>query len=355
MHIVSERDVIIEGRPIGPEHPPYVVAELSANHNGSLERALEIIGAAADAGADAVKLQTYTADTITIAHDGPGFVIDGGLWHGRTLHDLYDEAHTPWDWHQALFARGRELGIHIFSSPFDETAVDFLEELDTPAYKIASFELVDLPLIKLAAQTGKPLILSTGMASQGEIGEAVATARAAGCRDLVLLHCVSGYPSPPEESNLRTIPDLAERFESVAGLSDHTLGVAVSIAAVAFGAAMIEKHVTLSRADGGPDAPFSLEPAELRQMVEGVRTAWAARGQAQYERTASEKDNAMFRRSLYAVADIAAGDTFTRQNIRSIRPGFGLAPKHLDRILGRRATRAIKRGTPLSNDLVAPE
>ncbi len=351
--MTGAREIEINGRRIGPAQPPYVVAELSANHNGDLGRALAILEAAAAAGADAVKLQTYTADTITIDHDGPGFTIEQGLWKGRRLHELYREAHTPWDWHPALFARGRELGLQVFSSPFDPTAVEFLEELNAPAYKIASFEAVDLPLIETVARTGKPMILSTGMADEAEIGEAVAAARDAGCRDLVLLHCVSGYPTPVEEANLRTLPDLAARFDVSVGLSDHTPGTAVAIAAAALGAVMIEKHFTLSRADGGPDATFSLEPDELRALVEGVRAAWASLGRVDYTRKRSEQANSQFRRSLYVVADMAAGEAFTPANLRSIRPGFGLPPKRLPEFLGRRASRAIARGTPLSEELAS--
>lgn len=342
------KPVIIAGREIGPDSPPYIVAELSANHNGDINRAFAIMEAARNAGAHAVKLQTYTADTITIDHDGPGFVIEGGLWDGQRLHELYQEASTPWDWHEALFAKGRKLGITVFSSPFDDTAIDLLEFLEAPAYKIASFELIDLPLIQRAAATGKPLVMSTGMANLTEIGEAVAAARDAGCDQLILLHCVSSYPAPADQSNLRTIVDLAARFDVVTGLSDHTLGTSVSIAATALGAPFIEKHFTLRRSDGGPDSAFSLEPPELQQLVDGTLTAWQALGRVNYDRTESERGNVQFRRSLYAVADIGEGELLTTRNTRSIRPGFGLPPKHLPEILGRRATRDIPRGTPLS-------
>jgi N-acetylneuraminate synthase len=348
-------EITIAGRRIGPGHTPYVIAEMSGNHNGDIDRALALIEAAQKAGADAVKLQTYTADTITIDHDGPEFRIRGGLWDGETLYQLYQKAHTPWDWHPRLFARARELGITVFSSPFDPTAIDFLEELGAPAYKIASFEIVDLPLIERAARTGRPLIISTGMAGLGEIGEAVAAARAAGCREIALLHCTSGYPTPPEDSNLRTIPHLAAAFDVVAGLSDHTPGTAVPVAAVALGASLIEKHFTLRRADGGPDAAFSLEPEELTELVANCRTAWTALGSVNYELEASETGSKIFRRSLYVVQDIPAGGRLTAENVRSIRPGHGLPPKHLPEVLGRRAARAIPRGTPLSWSLLEPE
>jgi N-acetylneuraminate synthase len=342
----------IASRPIGSRHSPYVIAELSGNHNGELERALRLIDVAKAAGADAVKLQTYTADTITIDHDGPGFKIEGGLWSGRRLHELYREAHTPWDWHPALFAHARKIGIACFSSPFDPTAVDFLEKLEAPAYKIASFEIVDLPLIRYAARTGKPLVISTGMATAEEVKEAAAAAREGGAGGITLLHCVSGYPTPADEANLARIPLLADSYECPIGLSDHTLGTDVAIAATALGASVIEKHITLARADGGPDAAFSLEPDELAALVRGVRTAHVALGQADYGRAASEQANMAFRRSLYAVKDIATGEALTEENVRSIRPGYGLAPKHLPDLLGRRARHAIARGTPMSFDLV---
>ena len=342
----------IDGRKIGPDAPPYVIAEMSGNHNGDITRAFAIMDAAKAAGADALKMQTYTADTITIDHDGDEFRIDGGLWAGKTLYELYGEAHTPWAWHEKLFDHGRKIGLTVFSAPFDSTAVDLLESLDAPAYKIASFEAIDLPLIARVAQTGKPMIISTGMANQDEIGEAVAAARAAGAENLALLHCVSGYPAPVADSNLRVIPDLADRFDVLPGLSDHTPGTAVSVAAIALGARIIEKHVTLRRSDGGPDAAFSLEPEELAELCTATRAAFEALGSVDYTLKSSEKDNTIFRRSLYVVADIKAGETFSTENLRSIRPGFGLAPKHLPSILGQVATRDISRGSALSLDMV---
>lgn len=344
----------ISGRQIGSGAPPYIVAELSGNHNGDLDRALEIIRAIATAGADAVKLQTYTADTITIDHDGPEFTVEtGGLWDGRSLYDLYDEAHTPWEWHQAMFDCAREAGLAIFSAPFDHSAVDFLESLDCPAYKIASFEIVDLPLIAKVAATGKPLIISTGMADMAEIREAVDTAREAGAVNIAVLHCVSGYPTPASESHLATIPQLAAELGVQVGLSDHTLGTAVPVAAVALGATIIEKHVTLRRSDGGPDAAFSLEPEELKQMVEACRMAGAAVGEADFGRKPSEEKNTVFRRSVYIVSDIGAGEVFQPHHIRSIRPGYGISPKHIGDVIGKSATRDLKRGTALKWDMVA--
>ncbi len=343
----------IAGRHIGPDEPPYVIAELSGNHNGQLDHALRIMEAAFAAGADAVKLQTYTADTMTIDAPQGEFLVKGGLWDGHRLYELYQWAQTPWEWHEALFAKGRELGVTVFSTPFDETAVDFLEDLEAPAYKIASFEAIDLGLIRRVAATGKPLILSTGMANDEEIEEAVEAALSGGCNELALLHCVSGYPTPPEESNLRTIPDLAARFRVVVGLSDHTLGFATAVAGVALGAALIEKHVTWRRADGGPDAAFSLEPAEMEALCRECRTAHSALGAAGYERKRSEESSAVFRRSLYVVQDMQEGEAFTSNNLRKIRPGHGLAPKYLEEVLGRHASRPLKRGTALDWPMIA--
>ncbi|WP_417482173.1 pseudaminic acid synthase [Maricaulis sp.] len=340
------------GRPVGPDHPPLVIAEISANHLGRIDRAIESIEAAAACGADAIKIQTYTADTITIDHDGPGFVIEGGLWDGRSLHDLYSEAHTPFEWHGELFARARELGVPLFSTPFDHTAVDLLESLDAPAYKIASFEITDLPLIARVARTGKPMIMSTGMANLAEIHDAVRTARENGAEGLALLHCLSSYPAPIDQADLRTVPHLAEAFHAVAGLSDHTPGTACAVAAVALGARVIEKHFTLSRSDGGPDGSFSLEPDELKRLVEDCHNAFAALGSVRYELAGCERGSVSLRRSLYVVRDIAAGEPLTAENVRSIRPGHGLAPKFWDTVIDRRASRALKRGDPLAMDMI---
>lgn len=343
----------IAGRPIGVDHPPYLIAELSANHNGKLETALRIIEEAKKAGADAVKLQTYKPDTITINCDAEDFKIKGGLWDGRTLYDLYQEAHMPWEWHKPLFEHARKLGITIFSSPFDNTAIDLLEDLNVPAYKIASFEAVDLPLIRYAASTGKPMIISTGMADAEEIAEAIEAARDCGCKKLAILHCVSGYPAPAEDYNLHIIPDMIKRFGMVTGLSDHTLDNTTAIASVALGASIIEKHFTLDRNGGGPDDSFSLEPADLAALCHDARTVWNAMGSVNYGQKMSERANVKFRRSLYVVSDLAVGDVLTPANVRSIRPGSGIAPKFLDQVLGKRASRAIKRGTPLSWDIVS--
>lgn len=342
----------IDGRKIGPDYPPYIIAELSANHNGDINRAFQIMEEAKRAGADAIKLQTYTHETITIDCDSDEFQIHGGLWDGQTLYELYKGAHMPWEWHKPLFEKAAELGITIFSSPFDFSAVDLLEELNVPAYKIASFEVIDLPLIKRVAQTGKPMIISTGMADEREIAEAIQVAKENGCTELVVLHCVSGYPAPAEQYNLRTIADIAERFDVLSGLSDHTIDNATAVTSVALGACLIEKHVTMDRNGGGADDSFSLEPAELRALCQDAKTAWHALGQVTYERTEAEKGNVKFRRSLYAVQDIAVGEIFTKENVRSIRPGFGLKPKYYEQVLGSHAKKAICRGQPLSKEHV---
>jgi pseudaminic acid synthase len=341
----------INGRVIGAGFAPYIIAEMSANHNGNLDAALRIIEEAKRAGADAIKIQTYRPDTITFKSELPDFQIVDGLWAGRTLYELYEWAHTPWDWHRPLFEHARMLGITIFSSPFDNTAVDLLEDLNAPAYKIASFEAVDLPLIKYVAGTGKPMIISTGMADADEIQEAIDAAREGGCNKLAILHCVSGYPAPAEEYNLRTIPDMIERFGLVTGLSDHTLDNATAIASVVMGASIIEKHFTLDRNGGGPDDSFSLEPAELAALCRDSRTAWSALGTINYQRKSSELGNLKFRRSLYFVKNMEAGELITTENVKSIRPGFGLAPKYLGELLGRKTSRAVKVGTPTSWEL----
>lgn len=344
--------ITINNRKIGPAHPPYIIAELSANHNGDINRAYRIMEAAKKAGADAIKLQTYTHETITIDSDSEEFQIHGGLWDGQTLYDLYKGAHMPWEWHKPLFEKAKELDITIFSSPFDFTAVDLLEELDVPAYKIASFELLDLPLIAHVAKTAKPLIISTGMGNQKEIQEAVDCARENGCKELIVLHCVSGYPTPAEQYNLRTIADISERYKVLSGLSDHTIDNATAIASVALGACLIEKHVTLDRTGGGPDDSFSLEPHELAQLCKDSTSAWQALGKVNYEQVEAEKGNIKFRRSLYVVKDIKKGEKFTADNIRSIRPGFGLAPKHYSQIIGSESKKDIKRGTALKWEFI---
>lgn len=345
--------ITIDGRKIGPDYPPYIIAELSANHNGDINRAFQIMEEAKKAGADAIKLQTYTHDTITMNCDSEEFQIYGGLWDGQTLYQLYKGAHMPWEWHQPLFEKANELGITIFSSPFDFSAVDLLESLEAPAYKIASFEVIDLPLIRRVAQTGKPMIISTGMANEQEIEEAIRTAKEAGCKELVVLHCVSGYPAPAEQYNLRTIADISVRFDVLSGLSDHTIDNATAVASVVLGACVIEKHVTLDRNGGGADDSFSLEPDELTALCQDTRTAWQALGKVNYERTEAEKGNAKFRRSLYVVKDIKAGETLTAENVRSIRPGFGLPPKHYDEVIGKRASCDLPRGTALTFDHVS--
>ncbi|MFK7776840.1 MAG: pseudaminic acid synthase [Gimesia sp.] len=349
---VDDLGISIDGRPISSSHPPYIIAEMSANHNGQLDNAIKIIEAAKKAGADAVKLQTYTADTITLDCDFDEFHIHGGLWDGKTLYQLYQEAHIPWEWHKPLFEQARRLDITIFSSPFDKTAVDLLEDLNTPAYKIASFEAVDLPLISYVASTGKPMIISTGMANADEIQEAIDAAHKGGCKELAILHCVSGYPAPPEDYNLKTLQDMQHRFGLVTGLSDHTLDNTTAIASVALGAAIIEKHVTLDRSGGGPDDSFSLEPDDLKALCQGARIAWQALGQVDYGRKASEQGNVKFRRSLYYVKDLNAGEVITADAVRSVRPGYGLAPKYLDKILGTKVRESVTACCPVTANTV---
>lgn len=346
------KKIQINGRDIGIDFPPYIIAELSANHNGSLETALKIIEQAKLCGADAVKLQTYKADTITLNSKNEEFMIRGGLWDGQSLYELYEKAHMPWEWHKPLFDYAHELGITIFSSPFDRTAVDLLEDLNAPAYKIASFEAVDLPLIKYVASTGKPMIISTGMANKEEIAEAVQAAYDGGCKELAILHCVSGYPAPAEDYNLRTIQDMASSFNIPVGLSDHTLDNTTAIASVVLGASIIEKHFTLNRNGGGPDDSFSLEPEDLKQLCAGAKTAWQALGQVDYGRKSSEQGNAQFRRSLYFVKDMKAGNIIDETCIRSVRPGFGLAPKYYDELLGRKIKEDVLKNTAASFDII---
>ncbi|WP_316346923.1 pseudaminic acid synthase [Desulfuromonas acetoxidans] len=343
----KEAQITIAGRPISESSPPYVIAELSANHNGSIDNAFRIIESAKNAGADAVKLQTYTADTITLDCDSEDFQIKGGLWDGKTLYRLYEEAQMPWEWHAPLFEYARKIGITIFSSPFDTTAVDLLEDLNTPAYKIASFEAIDLPLVKYVASTGKPMIISTGMADCREIEEAINAARDGGCKELAILHCVSGYPAPPEDYNLRTLTDMQRRFGLVTGLSDHTLDNTTAIASVALGASIVEKHVTLDRSGSGPDDSFSLEPKELAALCHGAKTAWQALGKVDYGRKSSEESNVKFRRSLYFVKDMKAGQTIAEGSVRSVRPGYGLPPKYFEKIIGRRLIKDVSANTPV--------
>ena len=340
----------INHRPIGIDHAPYIIAEMSANHNGDVGNAYRIIDMAKACGADAVKMQTYTPDTITLNSTAPDFQIHGGLWDGRTLYELYQEAYTPWDWHKPLFDYAHKVGITMFSSPFDFTAVDLLEDLNAPAYKIASFEAIDLPLIKYVASTGKPIIISTGMADEFEIAEAVATAREGGCTDLALLHCVSGYPAPAQDYNLRTILDMQQRFGVPIGLSDHTLDNTTAVTSVALGACIIEKHVTLDRNGGGADDSFSLQKDELTALCRDSKTAWQALGQVAYGRKSSEMGNVQFRRSLYFVKDMTAGEVITPDHIRSVRPGFGLAPKYYEAMMGKTVNKAIAANTPVRFD-----
>lgn len=347
-------EIKIADRLIGRGHPPFVIAEMSGNHNQSLERALEIVEAAAKTGAHALKIQTYTPDTMTLDLDEREFHISDpkSLWAGTSLYKLYGEAYTPWEWHEPIFKRARELGIIAFSTPFDDTAVDFLESLEVPCYKIASFENTDLPLIGRVAATGKPLIISTGMATVAELDETVRTAREAGCKDLILLKCTSTYPAAPENTNILTIPHLRELFKCEVGLSDHTMGVGVSVASVALGATVIEKHFTLNRADGGVDSTFSMEPSEMAQLVTETGNAWQALGQVSYGPTTAEKKSLVFRRSVYIVQDMEEGAVLTRDNIRCIRPGYGLPPGDYEELLGKRLTRAVKRGEAVRWDMV---
>ncbi|CDQ20643.1 pseudaminic acid synthase [Halobacillus karajensis] len=347
-------EIHIGERRIGPDHPPFIIAEMSGNHNHSLDRALEIVEKAASAGAHALKVQTYTADTMTLNHKGDEFQIRDGesLWKGKSLYELYQEAYTPWEWHAKIFDRCRELGMIGFSTPFDESSVDFLESLHVPMYKIASFENTDLPLIRKVAKTGKPVIISTGMATAGEIAEMAEAFESAGGKELILLKCTSSYPATPENSNIATIPHLKDLFSCQVGLSDHTLGTGVAVASVALGATVVEKHFTLARKDGGVDAQFSLEPEEMRALVEETKRAWQALGKVNYGPTTSEKSSGKYRRSLYITKDLKAGETLTEDNFRAIRPGYGLPPKYYEVLLGKKVNADIKRGTPMSWDLI---
>lgn len=352
---MTKQFIEINGKRVGPSYPPYIVAELSANHNGDIKKAFETIESAKKCGADAIKIQTYTPDTMTIDCDNKDFQVNGGLWDGYKLYDLYQWAHTPFEWHQALFEKAKEVGITIFSTPFDETAVDLLDSLNTPAYKIASFELTDLPLIKKVAQMGKPMIMSTGMANINEIEEAIHTAKINGCDDLVILHCISAYPAPYDQANLATINDLAKRFGVIVGLSDHTLGTVASVASVALGACFIEKHFIIDRSDNGPDSEFSIEPNELQKLVNETKAAHQAIGKPGYELKPSENASIKFRRSLYFIADIPENTIITEQHIKRIRPGYGLACKHFDEIIGKKTKLAIKRGTAVNWNLITNE
>ena len=345
--------ITINGRRISSDKPPYIIAELSANHNGSIDNAFKIIDVAKSSGADAVKLQSYKPETITLNSDSEDFQIHGGLWDGKTLFELYKEAHMPWEWHKPLFEYARKVGITIFSSPFDSTAVDLLEDLNTPAYKIASFEAVDIPLIEYVASTGKPMIISTGMADAQEIHEAVEAAKSGGCRDLAILHCVSGYPAPLEDYNLRTITDMINRYGLITGLSDHTIDNTTAVTSIALGASIIEKHVTLDREGGGPDDSFSLEPADLTDLCSGTKAAWEALGNVEYGIKSSERGNIGFRRSLYFVKDMKRGDTITKETIRSVRPGYGLPPKCLSKILGKKVCKDVNKHTAVSIDAIS--
>jgi N-acetylneuraminate synthase len=346
------KSICIDGVTIGENAPPYVIAEMSANHNGNIDNAFKIIDMSKLAGASAVKMQTYTPDTLTIDCEGSDFQLMSGLWAGRSLYELYAEAYTPWDWHQPLFEYAKKLDITIFSTPFDSTAVDFLEDLGTPAYKIASFEAIDIPLIRYVAQTQKPMIISTGMANLQEIEEAVDASLSGGCKQLALLHCVSGYPAPPSDYNLRTIADLSRRFNIPIGLSDHTLDNSTALASISMGASIIEKHVTLDRLGGGPDDSFSLESEDLQELCRASRNAWLALGRVSYERASSEADNIKFRRSLYFVEALREGDLITEKNVRSIRPGYGLPPKYLDDVIGRELVVDVAPGTAVQWDLI---
>ena len=341
------QEISINNKKIGRKYPPYIIAEMSANHNGDINNAYKIIDMAKVCGADAIKLQTYTPDTLTIESDLPDFQLTDGLWAGQSLYELYKGAYMPWDWHKPLFEYAKKVGITIFSSPFDNTAVDLLEDLNTPAYKIASFEAVDLPLIKYVAQTGKPMIISTGMANSEEIQEAIEAAREGGCKDLAILHCVSGYPAPAGDYNLKTLVDMQKKFELVTGLSDHTIDNTTAITSVALGASIIEKHVTLDRNGGGPDDSFSLEFEELKDLCTGSKTAWESLGKVDYGRKSSEQGNVKFRRSLYFVKNIKAGETITKDHIKSIRPGYGISPKFYEEILGCRVLCETRKGSPV--------